>query len=849
MSLSPVKHYYSKSSIQAWFRHLTRDWEGHFTQEQLKKGREIYLSNGIREIELSVDDAIVHSEVLEKDYYAVISWSREGPSIRSSSKKKGRAEAIAVAGIYQIEELIGDQLSELPVDVFSDEDESEFDDAVFSDEDDSDEFDDESDKSSENSAAQGRNRPLVLTFRGSEEGLGFDACWLNPDGVQEPALSFGDVPGAILSESESESLIRLTSMARKAGFNIDKETRRFMMPDIGRFIPFLSHVLPKWKSSFTIVREIEVKRLMQGIQSVEVDAFVTEIEDGEEDRYEIGWKYKTSGRTFTQQESEKLNHRKGQPVYLPNRGIVQLTDSQVNLLDRWTEFRKDAEKNRVERYMVLSLFGDGGYNLSLSKSLLNWRKKLFSAPRKIESNCEYYRDYQLKGVSWMKHVLENGCHCLLADEMGLGKTVQILGVLAEFKKEKPAPCIVFCPASVIPVWKSEVKRFFPDLSILQVTGQRSLADAKLTDYDLVICSYTQLRRNVELFKETRFKCCILDEAQVIKNPDTKVSRACYSVKCEYRIAVTGTPIENHYKDIWSIFFFLMPGLLGNRSRFDNMIEKGGEGFSFRLRNQLAPFILRRTKEEVISELPDKNEMQLNCSMTDVQKKEYTRLVQEGIKRITTDDTLDTLQKRSFSFFALLTRLRQVCCDPGLLPWMDVDPSKSAKIQLLVEKLADIYAAGHKVVIFSQFVGLIERLRGVLEREFPKLNLFILTGKTVDRAKPVEGFQSAENPATILVSLKAGGTGITLHAADYVFLLDPWWNPSVESQAIDRVHRLGQENPVFVYRVITTGTVEERVQALQREKKEMFKELIEDLKDVSEHKEHLNALKDLISLQN
>ena len=856
MSLSPVKHYYSKSSIEAWFRYLTKDWEGHFSQEQLKRGRELYLGNGIREIELSVDDAIVHCEIGEKPYYSVISWSKKGPSVRSSSKKRGRPESIAVAGIYQIEELIGDQLSEMPIDIFGDDDEDDRD-IELTDADyesihvgDVADGEDDSDEEDEGEAVPAnRNLPLVLTFKGSEEGLGFDACWMNPDGVQEPALTFGDDEGKLLSEQESESLIRLTTMARKAGFVIDKKTRRFMMSDIGRFIPFLSHVLPKWKSHFTIVRETEVKRLMQGIQSVEVDAMVSEYELDSEEHYEIDWKFKTGGSFFSAEEAKKLNKRKGQPVYLPNRGIVQLTDSQVNLLDRWTEFRKDAEKKRVERYMVLSLFGEGGYNLKLSKSLLNWRKKLFSSPKPVSVDGEFYREYQQKGVSWIKHVLESGCHCLLADEMGLGKTVQILGVMAAFKKTKPEPCVVFCPASVIPVWKSEVNRFFPDLRLLQVSGQRSLSEAKMEDFDLVICSYTQLRRNVELFKTTQFRCCILDEAQVIKNPDTKVSRACYSIRCRYRIAVTGTPIENHYKDIWSIFFFLMPGLLGNRTRFENMVETGGEGFSQKLRNQLAPFILRRTKEEVVRELPDKNEMQLNCSMTDVQKKEYTRLVQEGIKRISSDDELDTLQKRSFSFFALLTRLRQVCCDPGLLPWMDTDPSKSAKIQLLVEKLADIYQAGHKVVIFSQFVGLIERLKVVLENEFPKLNLFVLTGKTVDRAKPVEGFQSAENPATILVSLKAGGTGITLHAADYVFLLDPWWNPSVEAQAIDRVHRLGQENPVFVYRVITTGTIEERVQELQREKREMFKDLIEDLKDVSEHREHLNTLKELIALQN
>ena len=838
MSLTPTKHYYSKSSIEAWFRHLTQDWEGHFSQQQLKKGREIYLENGIREIELNPEDAIVHLELNDKAYYSVISWDKKSPSVRSSSRKQGRAEAIAVAGIYQIEELIADQLTELSFSESLEEDVNEEDlpEPLF-----------EEDESTENpdDAKEEINRPLVLTFNGSEDGLGFDACWLNPDGSKHSVI--GGDGGRELTEIESESLIRLTTMARKAGFALDKGSKRYLMSDIGRFIPFLGHVLPKWKSHFTIVRETEVKRLMQGIQQVEMDAHVSE-KDQDERSFDIQWSYQTAGRPLTEEESQRLTKKMGQPVYLPNRGIVQLTDSQVNLLDRWQGFKKESETRKVEKYMILSLFGEGGYHLTLSKTLMSWRKKLFSPPKQLPLELDFLRDYQQKGVNWLYHVLSSDCHCLLADEMGLGKTAQILGVLSQIKKDNSKPVIVFCPASVIPVWKSEVERFFPSFRIHKVVGVRSIVDLDLDTCDVILCSYTQLRRNVTAIQKLEFSCCVLDEAQVVKNPDTKVSRACYSIKADHRLAVTGTPIENHYKDIWSIFFFLMPGLLGNRTHFERMIELGGEGFAQKLKNQLAPFILRRVKTEVMEELPEKNEMQLNCSMTDVQKKEYTRLVQEGLKKITSDEKLDTLQKRSFSFFALLTRLRQVCCDPGLLPWMDTDPMKSAKIQLIVEKLADIYAAGHKVVIFSQFVGLIERVKLVLEKSFPDLNLFILTGKTVDRAKPVEGFQKAEHPATILVSLKAGGTGITLHAADYVFLLDPWWNPSVENQAIDRVHRLGQENPVFVYRVITTGSIEERVQALQLEKKEMFKELIEDLKDVTEHKEHLNSLKDLITLQ-
>ncbi len=839
MSLSPAKHYYSRTSVEAWFRFLSQDWERHFTEQQLKKGRQIYLSNGIRELELSNEDAIVHCELNEKPYYSVITWDKQVPSIRSSSRMAERARSIAVAGIYQIEELIADQITDLALEEFADD--MDADEALG----------EEVEEDTDSEVGRTRSRPMILTFSGSERGLSFKATWLNGDNSKESALDFASSSKRTpLTESESEDLIRLTSMARKAGFTLDKENQCFLMSDIGRFLPFLSHVLPKWKSHFTIVRETEVKRLMQGIQSIELEAHVEESkEEGEAGKFSIEWTYQAEGRKLTEKEATKLTKRLGQPIFLPEQGIVQLTDSQVDLLGKWVEFKKETNQRNLDKYMILSLFGEGEYTLKLSRNLVSWRNRLFSEPKLHASAFDFLRVYQGKGIDWMVHVLNEGCHCLLADEMGLGKTVQVLAVISLSKKRSKKPAVVFCPASVIPVWKSEISKFFPELTYFHFTGPKCMQQKTLEPFDVLLCSYTQLRRNVEILKELEYALCILDEAQVIKNPDTKVSRASFQINAEKRLAVTGTPIENHYKDIWSIFYFLMPGLLGNRTKFETTLEAAGEGFYERLKNQLAPFILRRTKEEVISELPEKNEMQLNCSMTELQRKEYSRILTEGLKKIGDEFEGGTVQKRSFSFFALLTRLRQVCCDPGLLPWMDSEPMKSAKIQLMVEKLADIFESGHKVVIFSQFVGLIERLKEVFDEEFPQLNLYTLTGKTVDREKPVKAFQTVQSPAVILVSLKAGGTGITLHAADYVFLMDPWWNPSVENQAIDRVHRLGQEKPVFVYRVITAGTIEERVQALQQEKRDMFKHLIEDLRDVSDFKEHMNTLTDLLSLQN
>jgi SNF2 family DNA or RNA helicase len=237
---------------------------------------------------------------------------------------------------------------------------------------------------------------------------------------------------------------------------------------------------------------------------------------------------------------------------------------------------------------------------------------------------------------------------------------------------------------------------------------------------------------------------------------------------------------------------------------------------------------------------------LICPLTDVQRTEYARICSEGLERLG-DDVGAAMREKSFGFLALLTRLRQTCCDPDMLPWLKVPLAESGKINLLVEKLTEIVGSGHKVVIFSQFVMLLDRVREALMKHFPELPRFELTGMTLDRLKPVQSFQNASGAAAMLVSLKAAGTGITLHAADYVFLLDPWWNPAVEAQAVDRVHRIGQTNTVFVYRMITSGTIEERIQALKASKKDLFDKLIGGLGGDFDLSQHFTSLKSLVSL--
>jgi len=266
----------------------------------------------------------------------------------------------------------------------------------------------------------------------------------------------------------------------------------------------------------------------------------------------------------------------------------------------------------------------------------------------------------------------------------------------------------------------------------------------------------------------------------------------------------------------------------------------------KLRRQLEPFILRRTKAQVATELPPKVEVDVLCPLTDLQRSEYARVCREGLDRLG-DDINRAMREKAFGFLSLLTRLRQICCDPDLLPWLSADPAASGKLQLLVERLAEVISSGHKVVIFSQFVMFLRRVEEVLAQQFPDTPRFELTGATLDRQKPVHDFQQCESAAFMLVSLKAAGTGITLHSADYVFLLDPWWNPSVEEQAIDRVHRIGQTRTVFVYRMVTQGTIEERITALKAEKKQLFRRIIEGVSGDVDLGEHFKSLRQLIEL--
>ncbi len=458
------------------------------------------------------------------------------------------------------------------------------------------------------------------------------------------------------------------------------------------------------------------------------------------------------------------------------------------------------------------------------------------APRGFKGKL---RGYQEMGLGWLEFLREYSLGGVLADDMGLGKTVQALALIKKYRTKSRTtglPILVVAPRSLIYNWIDEAKRFTPTLETVEYLGaaREGLRD-RLADFDLVVTTYGTLRRDIGHLATVEFDTVILDEAQAIKNPESQTAKAARLLQAEHRLALTGTPIENHLGELGSIFEFLNPGLLGRMPALEVLL--GGRDASQKelelVARGLRPFILRRTKQEVLPDLPEKTEQVLLCTMTDEQQKLYDQL------RVTyAESLLDQVEKKgvggsTMQVLEALLRLRQIACHPGLVDesWSEAG---SAKLETLLEQVKEILSEGHKVLVFSQFTKLLGFVRENLDER--EITYAYLDGSTRDRAAVVDRFQNDPDTNLFLISLKAGGVGLNLTAASYVFLLDPWWNPAVEAQAIDRAHRIGQTQPVFAYKLIARDTVEEKMLELQGTKKQLAEAILEGkgtgLKDLS-----------------
>jgi SNF2 family DNA or RNA helicase len=417
----------------------------------------------------------------------------------------------------------------------------------------------------------------------------------------------------------------------------------------------------------------------------------------------------------------------------------------------------------------------------------------------------------------MQAILDAGCHCLLADEMGLGKTVQVLSLIEVNGENKRS--LVICPASVISVWQKEIEKFFPDKSFAIVDKYYNFSNKP----DFLLCSYVQAHKmNMEL-RKLSFDYPVLDEAQYVKNPCSKTMLACCNINSQFRIAITGTPIENNLMDIWSIFKFLMPGFFCGYKQFQDSIDR--LDFRRNFQKQISTFTVRRTKQSVAIELPKRNEIEITCRMNHAQRLAYNAIRDNLCSKLASFNPSDS--KMRLNILTGITRLRQAACSQFILPeaLRHNNSRDSQKIDILMVKLETIVAEGSKVLVFSQFLEFLKEIKSRLMESMPGIKVYSLTGLTANRKTLVDTFQNTKESAIMLISLKAGGVGITLHAAEYAFLMEPWWNPAVEEQAIARIHRIGQKNITTVYRLITEESIEERMRMVQTSKNELFNDFI------------------------
>ena len=521
-----------------------------------------------------------------------------------------------------------------------------------------------------------------------------------------------------------------------------------------------------------------------------------------------------------------LEDGKGSYIAINSQQVEPVLQTIIDLYD----FSSDEVKlTRLDAPRLLALDNinvRGGHELNLlAKKLRNFGGiKRAKVPTTFKGTL---REYQQQGVNWMQFLREYELAGILADDMGLGKTIQTLAHLAIEKRagRMQQPTLIIAPTSLMGNWRREAQIFTPKFKVLTLHGpQRSDYFDQLNDYDLILTTYPLLPRDSEIHSGQQYHYLILDEAQQIKNHKSQAAQLVRELNCQHRLCLTGTPMENHLGELWAQFDFLLPGFLGSQESFNRSyrqpIEKQGDRDKLRRLNQrTAPFMLRRSKEKVADELPPKTELTRSIPISGRQATLYESIRLSMEKRVRDAIAQKGLARSHITILDALLKLRQVCCDPRLLPeaMRGKKPAPSAKLEMLTDMLPELIEEGRRILLFSQFTTML----GLIEQEIQKLGIAYtkLTGQTRNRDKVIEEFRSGQ-VNLFLISLKAGGVGLNLTEADTVIHYDPWWNPAVEAQATDRAHRIGQDKPVFVYKLISEGTVEEKIIALQEKKQRL-----------------------------
>ena len=456
------------------------------------------------------------------------------------------------------------------------------------------------------------------------------------------------------------------------------------------------------------------------------------------------------------------------------------------------------------------------------------------------------RSYQRAGYEWLKMLEKFHLNGILADDMGLGKTLQAISILTDLPQDSKS--LIICPKTLLFNWVAEIEKFNPQLKYIIHEGNRDerINLLQTVPVQIILCSFNLIQNDLEEFRKINFDYLIIDEAQHIKNHTTLRAKAIKKIRARHKLAMTGTPLENSITELWSVFDFLMPGYLPSIKKFKEFATEKSDAMKLmdKIKQYITPFILRRKKSDVLLELPDKQEQSIYCKMTEKQEQYYIHVL-NAVKESVLSDSDSSVNY--ITMLAALTRLRQICDHPGLIndDWLK-DTDASGKLETLKELVEDALENNRKILIFSQYIKMLH----LIEKMVKKMNVSYeyMDGSTKDRKTIINHFNNNEKVRIFLISLKTGGFGINLTAADTVILVDPWWNPMIENQAVDRVHRMGQTKKVLVYKMITKGSVEEKIQLLQKKKKDLFENVIDqgeatlksleldDIKGLFEYKE-------------
>lgn len=655
------------------------------------------------------------------------------------------------------------------------------------------------------------------------------------------------------AETESLALNRLAELGFSSTEMADQRERVFFSPgtnspldNAAHWGDFLLNTVPMLEQEGWIIETDESFRLnFQAAQDWDV-----EISESPYDWFEMRFNVDIDGQplpllplimpVLEHYDLENLPDRLNIPVgdhrylTLPSEKIRPFLATLMELFNSST--LADDGTLKLSRFNAASLadlemHNYGLFRLTGGEALRELGRKLknftgieqAAAPANLKAEL---RNYQRHGLNWLQFLREYRFAGILADDMGLGKTVQTLAHLLLEKQSgrMTAPCLIIAPTSLMSNWRREAERFTPDLKVLTLQGaERKQYFDEISSHDLVLTTYPLLPRDEHALLEQDYYYLILDEAQVIKNPQAKAARIVRRIKADYRLCLTGTPMENHLGELWAQFDFLMPGFLGDNAAFKRLyrtpIEIHGDSRQrARLTQRIAPFMLRRTKQDVATELPPKTEIIRSVPLGEKQAALYESIRLTMEKKVRDAIAQKGLSRSHITILDALLKLRQTCCDPRTLPLESAQKVKqSAKLELLMEILPELLEEGRRILVFSQFT----RMIALIEDELKALDIAYskLTGQTRKREEAIEKFKSGAVDV-FLISLKAGGVGLNLTEADSVIIYDPWWNPAAETQAADRAYRIGQDKPVFVYKLITENTVEEKILAMQEKKRQL-----------------------------